>query len=219
MSHITIAIDGPAGAGKSTISKALAKQLGIIHVDTGAMYRTVALKALRMGADPSNIDEVKPVLSKLDIDIRYIDNEQHVFLDGEDVTTMIRTPEVTKASSDIAVLLPVRERLVDLQRKLAQNMSVVMDGRDIGTNVLPHASYKIFLTASARERAKRRLADLKQQNVDKTLDEVEAEIIARDKVDSSREHAPLKQADDAFFLDTTSLSIEQAVKAALDYIG
>ncbi len=207
----SIALDGPAGAGKSTIAKRLAALLGLKYVDTGAMYRTLGLACTRRGVDATKEEEVIPVLQTADIRVGYVGDTQHVYLDGEDVSTLIRTDEAGAMSSKVSVHPPVREKMVDMQRKLADEISVIMDGRDIGTVVLPNAFLKIFLTASVEERARRRRQDYLLQGKNKTQEEVEEEIRERDYRDSHREVGPLKQAEDAIRVDTTGLSIEQVV--------
>jgi len=213
---INIAIDGPAGAGKSTVAKMVSEKLGILHLDTGAMYRAVALKAIREGINTKDAEKIAILAENINIDVRYMQNKQHVFLDGEDVTAEIRTPEVSVSASDVAAVKQVRLKMVDLQREIASKNSVVMDGRDIGTYVLPHADLKIFLTASVDERAQRRYNELirKKQNVD--LSEVRKDIEYRDKNDRNRSFAPLKKADDAIEIDTSGLDIEQVVEKILN---
>ncbi len=202
-----IAIDGPAGAGKSTVSKICAARLGYTYIDTGAMYRAVALKALLSG---------KPVEDLIgDIDIK-LDEAARVFLDGREVTKEIRTPEVSKGASDVAKFGFVRKKLTELQREMARQGSVIMDGRDIGTQVLPNADLKIFLTASVEERARRRFEELKEKNLAADFEQIKKEITLRDKQDSEREIAPLAQAEDAILLDTTNLNIEQVVEKILE---
>ena len=207
----SIALDGSAGAGKSTIAKRLAALLGLKYVDTGAMYRTLGLACTRRGVDATKEEEVIPVLQTADIRVGYVGDTQHVYLDGEDVSTLIRTDEAGAMSSKVSVHPPVREKMVDMQRKLADEISVIMDGRDIGTVVLPNAFLKVFLTASVEERARRRRQDYLLQGKNKTQEEVEEEIRERDYRDSHREVGPLKQAEDAIRVDTTGLSIEQVV--------
>lgn len=197
-----IAVDGPAGAGKSTVSKIVASSLGYTYIDTGAMYRAVALKVLKTG---------KPVEDVMqDIDIK-LDDSARVFLDGVEVTKDIRTPEVSRSASDVATLGIVRKKLTELQRAMAAQGSVIMDGRDIGTQVLPNADLKIFLTATVDERARRRFEELKSKGVAADFEQVRREIILRDKQDSEREIAPLAKAQDAVLLDSTSLTIEKVV--------
>ena len=202
-----IAVDGPAGAGKSTVSKLCAARLGYTYIDTGAMYRAVALKVIQSG---ENLDEN---LIK-DIEIA-LDESGKVFLDKIDVTKEIRTPEVSRGASDVAKFGFVRKKLTELQREMAKRGKVIMDGRDIGTQVLPNADLKIFLTASVDERAKRRFLELKAKNFPANLDQIKNEIILRDKQDSEREIAPLAQADDAILLDSTNLTVEQVVNEIL----
>ncbi|MEA4888441.1 MAG: (d)CMP kinase [Clostridiaceae bacterium] len=217
---ITIAIDGPAGAGKSTIARLIAGRLGILYLDTGAMYRAVGLKALRTGTDMRSEPAMAALLEQTNLDIRFVRQSQQIFLDGEDVTGDIRLPEVSRAASDVSALPVVRLKLVELQRQIASGQNLILDGRDIGTYVLPHASYKFFLTADLRERAKRRLLDLQARgSQDATLDQVADDMSYRDNQDSSRALAPLKQAEDAILVDTTGLTIEEVVEKVMGYLG
>jgi len=219
MKNNVIAIDGPAGAGKSTISKIVAKQLGYIYIDTGAMYRAVGLKALSCGLNTKlNIAEIINIMNNIDISIKFSELGQLVFLDGVDVTNLLRTPEVSIAASDVSAVPAVRIKLVELQRKLAHDNSVIMDGRDIGTNVLPNADLKIYLTASVEERAKRRYEELIEKGDKADFDKVKEDIIYRDTNDSTREFAPLKAADDAIILDTSGNSLEQSIDLLLNTI-
>jgi cytidylate kinase len=221
MKRLNIAIDGPAGAGKSTIAKALAAEMNIRYLDTGAMYRAMAVCALRAGVDPRDAETVARILPQSDVQVRYDEkNQQRVYLNGEDVTGELRTPSVSRGASDIAVHPAVRVKLVELQRQVARDNDVVMDGRDIGTYVLPDTPYKFYVDASPRERAKRRLLELQQkgQAPDTTVEQMEREILARDATDSSREFAPLRRADDAIYIDTTDMSIEQAIAAVRGHI-
>jgi cytidylate kinase len=219
LNNINIAIDGPAGAGKSTIAKIVSSTLGIIYLDTGAMYRAVALKAIRLGLDTSDAVKVSEMVEDISICIDYSNGEQRIILDGSDVSSQIRTPEVSIGASNVAVIPAVRLKMVELQRDIALKNSVVMDGRDIGTFVLPDADFKFFLTASIEERAKRRYLEQVQKGVtDISLDEVKKDIEYRDKNDSSREFAPLKKAEDAIEVDTTSLTIEEVAKKIINYI-
>ena len=209
---IAIAIDGPAGAGKSTIAKAISKQLGIVYLDTGAMYRTVALKALREGVDSKDENALDEIVRNIDIKIEYKDGSQHVLLEGEDVSGLIRTHEISMGASNVATIVAVRLKMVELQQKIASETNVVMDGRDIGTYVLPNADLKIFLTASADERAKRRFLEMQEKGDNSaTLEEIKADIIRRDENDSKRAFAPLKKADDAVEVDSTLYSIEEVL--------
>lgn len=205
-----IAIDGPAGAGKSTIAKAVAQRLGIFYVDTGAMYRAIALKTLRSNIALDHEEEVEQLAEKSEIILEHSE-ARRVFCDGEDVTQAIRNPEVSRAVPKIAAYPKVRERLVQLQRQEANRGAVIMDGRDIGTVVLPEADLKIFLTASPEERAHRRWLELRNSGKELSLDEVQQDMVKRDKQDSEREVAPLEPASDALILDTTGLSIQEIV--------
>lgn len=211
---LVVAIDGPAGAGKSTVAKLVAQELHLVYIDTGAMYRAVAWKVLhqKKGVTTTAIEEVAK-----DIDVRlyYEGGRTRVFVDGKEVTDEIRTPEVSHIVSKVASLALVREKMVELQRKMAESGSVLMDGRDIGTNVLPNASVKIYLTASIEERAKRRAKELLEKGHAVSEADVEKEIAARDKADMEREISPLRQADDAVLLDTTGLSIKEVVSRIL----
>ena len=207
-----IAVDGPAGAGKSTVSKIVARKLAYTYIDTGAMYRAVGLKVLLNGG---NFADDSIVAAARDVDIK-LDAAGKVFLDGSDVTKKIRTPEVSRAASDVAKVGFVRTKLTQLQREMAAQGSVVMDGRDIGTQVLPNADLKIFLTASVDERARRRCDELKAKGHAADFDTIRDEIIQRDKQDSQREIAPLIQAEDAILLDTTHLSIDEVVAKILE---
>ncbi len=217
----TIAIDGPAGAGKSTIAKRVAKALDILYLDTGAMYRTVAYKALNEGVPIENEALVAKMLETADVSVQYIDGAQRMFESKRDVTAYIREHAISKAASDISKHPCVRVAMVELQRKIAQEQSVVMDGRDIGTFVLPGAKHKFFLTATPEERAKRRWLELEQTGKlsGETLASIEASIRARDEQDSNRAFAPLKQAEDAVLIDTTRLTIDEAVEKVLERLG
>lgn len=219
MSRINIAIDGPAGAGKSTVAKSISKILGIVYLDTGAMYRTVALKALESGIDTKDATGLANLVENIDIKIEYMDNEQRIFLGGTDISGRIRTPEVSIGASNVAVIPAVRIKLVELQREIASWKDVVMDGRDIGTYVLPNAKYKFFLVASLDERARRRYEELcAKGSAHPTFEEVRDDIAYRDKNDSSRAFAPLSRAQDAVEIDTTCLQPQQVVDEILAYI-
>lgn len=208
-----IAIDGPSGAGKSTIAKAVAKKMNFTYIDTGAMYRAVGLYMLTLEIDIQNEpDAVAAHLDEIGLSIRHEADGQHIFLNGEDVSDKIRTPEVSIAASNVAVLPAVRMKLVELQRILAAKQDVIMDGRDVGTYVLPDAEVKIFLTASAEERAKRRFAELCEKGVQTTYEDVLEDMKYRDKNDSSRAFAPLKAADDAVTADTSGNTLEESVE-------
>ena len=215
MKKLVVAIDGPAGAGKSTVAQMAAKELGFTYIDTGAMYRAVAWKSLQQGKTVTDA-LINDVVKDIDIVLDYKEGKTRVFVDGTEVTSEIRTPEVTGIVSQVAALGPVRERLTDLQRKMATQGSVIMDGRDIATNVLPNADIKIFLTASIEKRADRRYKEMKAKGYDVDLKKLQEEIAARDKADSEREISPLVQAEDAELLDTSDMSIEEVVKAILD---
>lgn len=206
---INIAIDGPSGAGKSTAARIIAKRLGIVYLDTGAMYRAVGLKALRSGVEPCNEKSVKPMLDKTKIEIIYENGEQMVLLDGEDVSAAIREHRVSKAASDISAIPAVRIKLVELQREIAAKNDCVLDGRDIGSFVLPNASHKFFMTAAAEVRAQRRFDELRAKGQAVEFNQILDDIITRDKNDSSRAFAPLKKTDDAVGIDTTYLTAEE----------
>ena len=214
-----IAIDGPAGAGKSTIAKLLAKKLGILYLDTGAMYRAVGLKAIENGVYVTDETAVKKMLDSTTVDVKSEEGVQHVYLDGKDVTGKIREHRVSKAASDISAVPCVRYKMVDLQREIAARCDTVLDGRDIGTFVLPNAEYKIFLTASVAERARRRYEELKAKGEECTLESVASDIEKRDYNDSHRALAPLRKADDAVEIDTTDLSIEEVADKITALIG
>ena len=216
---MNIAIDGPAGAGKSTIAKLLAAKLGILYLDTGAMYRAVGLKALNTGVDIADAAAVEKMLVDTKIDVKQEEGVQHVYLDGKDVSVDIRENRVSKAASDISAVPCVRYKMVELQREIAAKCDTVLDGRDIGTFVLPNAEHKIFLTASAEERAKRRYAELKAKGSDLTFEQIKEDILKRDYNDSHRALAPLKKADDATEVDTTSMTIEEVTEKLCAIIG
>ena len=212
--RFSIALDGPSGAGKSTIARALAQRLGITYLDTGAMYRAVALYVLNAGAQPSAKDQVIPLLDEIDIEIRFTDAGQRVLLNGQDVSEAIRENPVSPAASQVAAIPEVRERLVAMQREMASQRSVVMDGRDIGTAVLPDATLKIFRTASAHERARRRFEELRQKGEEVEFEALQRQMLERDYNDSHRAASPLRRAEDAVKLDSTGMDIEQVVEAA-----
>lgn len=211
---IRIAIDGPSGAGKSTIAKRVAKLLGIDYIDTGAMYRAIGYKMLQKQVGLNDSEDLKQLLAQTEIDF----SGGNVILDGEIVNDWIRTPEVSKMASDCSALPEVREKLVALQKKMGQTKSVVMDGRDIGTNVLTDAEYKFFMTASSAERAHRRWLELKEKGENVDLSKVEEDIIQRDHNDSTRKLNPLKRAEDAMELDTTGLTIEEVTDKILEVV-
>lgn len=216
---IAIAIDGPAGAGKSTIAKLVSKKLKIVYLDTGAMYRAVALRAIRENVDTLDRDKLANLIKSIDIRVEYMGDDQRIYLDDEDVSDLIRTPEVSIGASNVAVIPEVRIKMVELQRVIAKKCSVVMDGRDIGSYVLPDASLKIFLTASIEERAKRRYNEQLLKGVNNvTLEDVKKDIEYRDKNDSSRAFAPLIKASDAVEVDTTRMSIDEVAEKILEQI-
>lgn len=216
---IAIAIDGPAGAGKSTISKAAAKKLGFIYIDTGALYRTVGLAATRAGVEPKEGKEVEELLSKITVELTFNDKgEQVVLLNKEDVSGLIRTPEASMMASAISAVPSVRAFLLDLQRDIAKTNNVIMDGRDIGTVILPDAEVKIFLTASAEARAERRYKELVEKGMDVKYEDILQDVITRDYNDSHREIAPLKQADDAVLADTTEVDLDGSIELIINII-
>lgn len=206
-----IAIDGPAGAGKSTIARVLAKELGFIYVDTGALYRTIGHYMLSRGIATDDADAIVAALDGLTVSVEYVDGEQHVFANGEDVNAYIRTPEVSMAASAVSAIPAVRTFLLQVQRDMAATRSVVMDGRDIGTTILPDARIKIFLTASPEARAQRRYAELCEKGVSTTYDEVLADMVKRDYDDTHRAASPLRQAADAVLVDTSDDTLEEAI--------
>ncbi len=218
MPVVNIAIDGPAGAGKSTLSKAVSAALGYIYVDTGALYRAVGLHMLRHGIDPKNADAVCAALADVRVSLRFVDGQQRVFLGEEDVSDAIRTPEASMAASDVSAFPPVRDFLFSLQRDIAAESSCIMDGRDIGTVVLPNAEVKVFLTASPETRAERRCKELAEKGMPTPYADVLADIIRRDYNDSHRAVAPLRQADDAVLLDTSDLDFDAAFAALIQII-
>ncbi len=219
---VAVAIDGPAGAGKSTIARILAKELGYLYVDTGALYRAVGYFMRSKGIDPSAAQKVEPLLQDLKVELRYVDREQKVLVNGEDVTGSIRTPEISMAASQVSALPVVRRFLFDLQQDIARENCVIMDGRDIGTVVLPWAQVKIFLTASAEERARRRYLELQEKGDPSTYEEVLEDMKQRDHNDETRAAAPLRAAEDAVKVDTSGETLEESVvrlkKLVLDRI-
>lgn len=215
---INIAIDGPSGAGKSSLAKQLAQELGYLYVDTGAMYRAIGLYAVRRGADPKNAGQVEPLLPEIQLDIRLVEGTQHIYLNGEDVSTDIRAEEIGMAASGVSAIPAVRQFLLDTQRDLARANNVLMDGRDIGTVILPHAQVKIFLTASDTARAQRRYKELVEKGQNPDYQQVLADIRQRDYQDSHRAVAPLRQAEDAVLVDTSELNLEESLEALKEVI-
>ncbi len=215
---IRIALDGPSGSGKSTIAKRLSKELNILYLDTGAMYRAVALKALGLGIDTFDISGVSSFIDDIDLEIKYIDGTQHTFLDGEDVSEKIREPHVSMAASNVSSLRCVRLKMVDMQRKIASQMSCVLDGRDIGSYVLPDADFKFYITASVDVRADRRYKELTIKGHEIDFDLLKKEIEQRDYNDKNRDFAPLVKAEDAIEIDTSFLTVEQVINKVLSYV-
>ncbi len=215
---ISIAIDGPGGAGKSSVAKALAAKLGFIYVDTGALYRAIGLFMINSGIDTKDKPSVSRKLTDVDVELKYADGQQRVILCGEDVSEAIRMPEVSMAASNVSAIDEVRAFLLELQRDMARKNNVIMDGRDIGTVVLPDAQIKLFMTASAEERAMRRYKELVAKGTDVDFDTVLKELNERDYQDSHREIAPLKPADDADVIDTTGNDLQQSVDMLLNYL-
>jgi cytidylate kinase len=211
MSH-QIAIDGPAGAGKSTIAKKISAKLGWIYVDTGAMYRAIALNCIRNEADPSDEASINSVAEASQVKLEYGENGQQVILNGENVNGLIRNEQVSKMTSSISIYPKIREKMVALQRELAEAENVVMDGRDIGTCVLPNAFLKIYLTASAEERARRRFIEYQEKGISANLEELQKEIVERDERDMNREISPLRQAEDAVLVDSSFMTIDEVVE-------
>ena len=219
MSVYSVAVDGPSGAGKSTLSKAVARELGIVYVDTGAIYRSIGYYIFRSGTDPRDAGAVVAALPQIRVDIRYSDDGmQHMLLNGEDVTEQIRLPEISMYASAVSAIPQVRAFLLDMQRDMARRSSVIMDGRDIGTVVLPQAQVKIFLSADVRVRARRRTLELEQRGTPKPYEQVLKEMEERDWADSHREAAPLQAAADAVTVDTTNMDFQQSKDAILQVI-
>ncbi len=213
-----IALDGPSGSGKSTLAKALSKKLNILYLDTGAMYRACGLKAKKLGISTKDEEMVKTFINDIDIKIKYKDGSQITMLDGEDVSLKIRENDISMLASNISALKCVREKLVALQREIAKEQSCVLDGRDIGTNVLPFAKYKFYITASTKERTNRRYNELKAKGQEVDFDTLYKEIETRDYNDSHREFAPLRQAEDAILVDTTNMNVDEVINFVLSYI-
>ena len=219
MSIYSVAVDGPSGAGKSTLSKAVARELGIVYVDTGAIYRTIGYYIFREGIDPKDAGAVVAALPLIHVDMCYSeDGLQHMLLNGEDVTEQIRLPEISMYASAVSAIPPVRDYLLEMQRDMARRSSVIMDGRDIGTVVLPDAQVKIFLTADAEVRARRRTAELELRGTPKPFEQVLEEMKQRDWADSHRDAAPLQEAEDAIRVDTTDMDFQQSKEAIMQVI-
>ncbi len=208
---LNIALDGPAGSGKSTVAKALAKDYNILYLDTGAMYRACALKAIREGISPKDCEKVSALMPSLDLKVEYRDGKQHTILDGEDVSVSIRENAVSMAASDVSAHHAVRVKMVEMQREIAKSMSCVLDGRDIGSAVLPDAKFKFFITADSKVRATRRFKELAERGENVDFDKLHAEIVARDKQDSERTFSPLVCAEDAVVVDTSNMNIDEVV--------
>ncbi len=220
MSIYQIAVDGPSGSGKSTLAKGVAKELGIMYLDTGAMYRTCGLAAIKRRIDPKDDAQVKRLMDEIKLEVKFIDGEQHMILDGEDVTGDIRTPQVSVAASDISALPVVRTAMVEMQRSIARKQSFVLDGRDIASNVLPNAKYKFFVTAKASTRAERRLAELQERgDFSQSYEEVLRDIEYRDEQDMNRLSAPLVQVPEAIVINTDEHTIEGTRDLLLSYIN
>ena len=213
-----IAIDGPAGAGKSTVAKLISEKLGVNYLDTGAMYRSIAYALINKGIDPEDADAVKNHLDEVDIEVKYIKRVQHMYLDGKDISKLIRTNEISMGASNVSKIPEVRLKLIEMQQEIARNYDIVMDGRDICTYVLPDADHKFYITASVDERARRRFKELPEGS-NLTFEEIREDIIKRDKNDSEREFMPLKQAEDAVLVDTTDMNIDEVIDYVLKEIG
>lgn len=219
MKKITIAIDGPASSGKSTIAKEVAQRLGIAYVDTGAMYRGITLALIEQKISFDDVDKIVALMKQIKMEFKIIEESQHLFIEGEDVSEKIRSVEVTENVSEVAAIPEVRQHLVSLQQRMAEASSVVMDGRDIGTVVLPNAPYKFFFTASPHVRALRRYKENMAKGLtSQSLTEIEAAIIERDRYDSTREHSPLRKADDAILVDTSDLTIDETVEKIIQNV-
>lgn len=218
MKNYSIAIDGPAGSGKSTVAKKIAKELNLLYIDTGAMYRTVGLYCLENGIDFNEQQKIASALENMNMSIELLQGIQNIYLNGENVTEKIRTQQVGKAASDVAVILAVRQKLVQIQRDLAKGHNVIMDGRDIGTNVLPDASVKIYLNASIEERTKRRCNELEALGKQYDKEQIKKEIIQRDENDKNRKYNPLRKAEDAFEIDSSCMNIEQVTETILNIV-
>ncbi len=213
-----IALDGPSGSGKSTVAKALSQKLNILYLDTGAMYRAVGVKAYSLGIDSFDEEGVKTFIDDIDLEIKYLDGAQRTYLDGQDVSEKIREPHVSMLASNVSSLKCVRLKMVDMQRKIAKNMSCVLDGRDIGSYVLPDAEYKFYVTADSKVRTERRYKELKAKGFDVDFDALHDEIKQRDYNDSHRDFSPLRQAEDAVLVDTSNMTIDEVINTILSKI-
>ena len=213
---ISIAIDGPGGAGKSTVAKLLSKKLNYIYVDTGALYRAIGLYMYRLGINTDNKDAVAEKLDEISLELKYVDGEQKVFLNGEDVSTEIRINEISMMASKVSAIPEVRKFLLNLQRNIALRDNIIMDGRDIGTVILPNATVKIYLTASEQKRAERRYKELVEKGMEISYEKILSDIIERDRNDMTREIAPLKQADDAVLINSDNMNIEQVIEKIIE---
>ncbi len=218
MKRLNVAIDGPVGAGKSTVADEVAKRLGILHLDTGAMYRALGLTALRRGIDPGNEEAVVALCRSLKVSVRHEEDGQHTLVEGEDVTGLIRTPEVSMAASTVSRYADVRKEMVRIQQQLAAETDMLLDGRDICTTVLPNAAAKIYLTASAEERARRRWLEMQQKGMPDSFEQVLEDLKRRDDQDMNRAVEPLRRAEDAVLVDSTNLDFDQTVEAILKIV-
>ena len=214
--HLTVAIDGPAGSGKSTITRRIAEQLDCLYLDSGAMYRAITLQSVRRGLSPTDIPRLIQLVQTCQID--FADNGKITLLDGEDVSEAIRTPEISRVVSDISRIPELRKEIVKQQRTIGENSAIITEGRDVTTVVFPNADYKFYLTASVEERARRRFAEHKAKRIDCTLEEIQEEICVRDTKDCSREHSPLRTAEDAIVVNTTDMTINQVVDVVIEQI-
>ena len=214
--HLTVAIDGPAGSGKSTVTRRIAEQLDCLYLDSGAMYRAITLQSVRRGLSPTDIPRLIQLVQTCQID--FADNGKITLLDGEDVSEAIRTPEISRVVSDISRIPELRKEIVKQQRTIGENSAIITEGRDVTTVVFPNADYKFYLTASVEERARRRFAEHKAKRIDCTLEEIQEEICVRDTKDCSREHSPLRTAEDAIVVNTTDMTINQVVDVVIEQI-
>jgi cytidylate kinase len=215
---LNIALDGPSGSGKSTVAKALSQKLNILYLDTGAMYRAVGVKAHSLGIDSFDEEGVKTFIDDIDLEIKYVDGAQRTFLDGQDVSEKIREPHVSMLASNVSSLKCVRLKMVEMQRKIAKSMSCVLDGRDIGSYVLPDAEYKFYVTADSKVRTERRYKELKAKGFDVDFDTLHEEIKQRDYNDSHRDFSPLRQAEDAILVDTSNMTVDEVINTILSKI-